>query len=266
MYDGNNSCYLDVTLTCLALTSLKSKLISTRKEVHTKSPKLQTIVKEIMRELKRAFGGNLSCCTSLRRLFKAFDAEYQKAYKTKLEALDWRRQQQEPRDVFNILMRVFDIQPSVNMTVNNRTMKGFFNAPYVAASDMNEGRIIKFEDYFPINKGVVYGGSQTICFNVERNFLGKKVQTLFEFPYKTGDMYLAAVIIHNGAATEGGHYTAMIRQGNSWYHYDDIGPKMEKIGSFMNMISWNNNHVKKNCTILVYDKQKLYKNKSFIKK
>jgi uncharacterized UBP type Zn finger protein len=276
-YDGYNSCYMDSGLVALFHSNrrwLKRRILnpfkSPRRIPHHQHTKANDIMQKIQTELRMIYKhlfshstpSNNYRCSNIRRLFQQFDKEYQQAYKVRLENIDWIRTQQEPRDFFDLLMRVFDIRADVKMSVNGDMRKAYFNSPYVPASDlkMATSSPVKFNKYFPVYRDVTkirYESGDVICFNVERNFLDEKVSTPFSFPEKTklSDgtvLHLKSIIIHHGSTTKSGHYTCLINESKQWYHFDDIGPQFDKIGNFKKAIEWRQGYIMKNCTNLIY--------------
>jgi len=201
-------------------------------------------------------------CTVIRKLFKKFDKAYNIAYSVNVEKLDWLEEQQEPRDVFNMFLRVFDIKPDTVVTVNGRKDKHYFNSPFAEASRSKHN----IRDYIPIHKNQIsaskhslttYESAPIMCFNVERNMMNKKIKTVFEFGpnirLRDGhNLNLVSIIIHHGSATINGHYTCILKQGNKWYHYDDMSSKVDEIGTINDVFKWNSGFVKENCTQLLY--------------
>ena len=47
---------------------------------------------------------------------------------------------------------------------------------------------------------------------------------------------LSAVVIHMGSRS-GGHYTACLKIGETWYYYNDLGPSINKIGTYRELLS-----------------------------
>jgi hypothetical protein len=118
---------------------------------------------------------------------------------------------------------------------------------------------LSIKDYFPVCHDattIIYQSAKMICFNVERNYNGRKTKTPFLFtPSLKLDngtkLYLSAVIMHHGSGVLNGHYTCMIKDGKrGWFHHDDMHTEIERIGSFKNMM--DDGFVSKNCVMLVY--------------
>jgi hypothetical protein len=278
-YDGSNSCYIDSTLVSLFNTNPKWVRNIIGQITKHKDKQLKKVVIDIQSELKGIYrrmyaddpeGQSAFTCKALRRLFRAFENEYERVYNAKGESMDWVRSQQEPTDIMNLLMRVFDIHEDIHIQVNDYPRMAFFNAPYVPASDLkaNEHGVVLFKDYFPVYNDATrttYRSAKVVCFNVERNFLNEKVNTIFKFPSKVymadghTELELRSIIIHHGRDTRSGHYTCMLKMGSSkWYHYDDMSSTI-LIGSFKEMLSWKNEFVLRNCTNLFYTKKKQHK-------
>ena len=263
-YDGVNNCYLDTALFAIFQCSahwLKHNIL--------KHPRLSDMSRKIRKELIGMYNHLFSKTRSdpinlskLRRMFQAFDHEYGR----NIEAIDWLHTQQEPRDVFQILMRIFDIQPDVCISVNGDMRDMFFTSPNVSSWDLKSKPRVFFDDYFPIyddpDTGVhtEYESARFICFNVDRNYLDEKVTTIFTFPPKTrvtdgNILYLDSVIVHHGAASGSGHYTCMFKIDSTWFHFDDMETELLQIGSFKEMLKWNSGLVLRNCTCLLFSEK-----------
>lgn len=266
--DGHNSCYLDSTLVGLFHSDhpwiSKTFLSRTRIRHHKNHTRLYDIAKSIQDELTNMFVRQTRhSCKGLRLLMEQFDAEYSKIHGNVFERVDWRRSQQEPRDVFNVFERIVKIPNDVDIRVNRDKRAVTYAAPFVPSSDLKvAGRQpVDFFKYFPVYKDVSttrYDAANVIAFNVERNYLNTKVKTPFIFPAHVAKLQISlkTIIIHHGQSITSGHYTAMICKGVSWYHFDDMNMKQryELVGSFEDVMAWNNGYVMKNCTTLMYFK------------
>lgn len=288
---GSNGCYIDTTLMSILQANrhwLKKRLLGpfgSAPHPHAAHPSLATLVTDIQHELRTIYahifkpianspasGMAVMKCTRLRQLFQAFDREYRKIYRGGV-TLEWLRTQQEPRDVLNMLLTVFDIPADVAMTVNGSPRTGYFNSAYAAAPDIAQKDEVRLSKFFPRYKMIieasgaaprrviptVYRSASAVCFTVERNFLDAKINTSFKFPERIKmpdktELKLVSAIIHHGATPEAGHYTCVIKNNSKWWHYDDIGPEFDAIGNFKDMQRWRHGYVLKNCTTLVYSK------------
>lgn len=290
----SNGCYIDTVLTALFQTNrrwLKKCLLgpfNSGHRPHAAHPVLAQLVVDIQHELRiiyshmfksKARNSSIAVmkCSRLRQLFQQFDREYRKIYRGGV-SLEWLHTQQEPRDVFNLLLTVFDIPADVSLSINKDPRMAYFNSAYAAAPDIAQLREVRLSKFFPRHKmeavastsrggqrkvviPTVYKSASVLCFTVERNFLDEKVGTRFKFPEKikmpdkSCELKLVSVIIHHGATPEAGHYTCLVKNGSKWMHYDDIGPKFDLVGSFKEMVRWKNGYVLRNCTTLVYTKK-----------
>jgi hypothetical protein len=202
-------------------------------------------------------------CSHIRSLFRDFDLEYDKEQE---DQFDWTHEQQEPRDVLNMLLRVFDIAPDVSVLVNGNKRKYYFNSAMVSSFDLyqaNEPVLMK--NYFPIHHDTAtaittFESATFVCFDIDRNFNNKKVKTRFVFTptikLRNGNnLHLSAIIMHHGSSANSGHYTCMIKDGSkkseqAWFHHDDLKDSPEYIGSFKHVLE--NGFVAQNCVLLVY--------------
>lgn len=268
-YDGANSCYIDSTLVSLFNTNtewLQSMLANIS---HT-DKKLRKTALDVKVELDALYHRMLGesqprdkiTCKNLRKLFHAFDKEYSKVYNFGGEWIEWTRSQQEPRDVLNVLMNVFDVPKDVRVQVSNQYHRmDAFNSPYVPASDLKAKASVSFADYFPVYDDdvtrITYLSATVVCVNVDRNFLDEKMNTEFVFPFEVDmpdgtKLELRSVIVHHGRNTRSGHYTCVLKMGSKWYHYDDMKRSLACIGSYTKMLNWDNRFVLHNCTNLFY--------------
>lgn len=267
-YDGSNSCYIDSTIFALFLVNKKwlFKNILSKKEVHLSHPDVASIAHNIKTELNDLYKKKKSkpSCSRLRSLFHEFDQSYTRAYKVRIEPFDWLTTQQEPRDVINMLLRVFEIPEDIKGKVNEDNRMFFFNAPYISAADLQK-RKIEFSNYFPVHDDksaakTVYEAGTVVVLNIERNFLETKITKELKFPAEVtmpngSILHLVAAIKHSGARSSGGHYTTFYKDTKGqWKHYDDLGPKSTYIGSFEDMTNYQKKGILKNCTTLIYSK------------
>ena len=116
-YNGANSCYIDSTL--MALFQVDHAWLN--RHFLSKAPvylPLRDLVSKIQAELQSIYkhihgaGAAPLKCSNIRKMFTQFDKEYQVVYKRRVERIEWRRTQQEPRDVLDILLRIFDVNAS----------------------------------------------------------------------------------------------------------------------------------------------------------
>ena len=66
-------------------------------------------------------------------------------------------------------------------------------------------------------------------------------------------MECISVIVHSGSSPHHGHYTCFLKRTNGkWYYYDDMARDYELIGSFTDMLKYNNAFVMKNMVSCIY--------------
>ena len=270
LYNDSNSCFIDSSL--FVLFSLGKRWLDNNifrdesvlpHKSYPKLHKLTIMIRDELLAIKNA--SEPTYCTQLRKMFRKFDKLYMKSYNVTIEDFNWIDEQQEPRDVFNMLLRIFEISADIKVSVNGRKEKHFFNAPFAHVGDMYASRHSKeplnLQKYIPIYYDATtttYEYANVLCFNVERNYQGKKIHAPFAFTpsikLQNGNTYdLNAIIMHHGR-NDSGHYTCMIKINKKWFHYDDTETEITRIGSgsFQEMLEWENNFVSKNCVLLSF--------------
>ena len=111
-----NSCYLDSTIMALFHTPsdfLRREILE-KDIVHFRHDELTDLAKTIQKSLRVTvknliFKGKIGPCVSLRKLFSQFDDTYRRLVTDKFERVEWLQSQQEPADVINLFIRLFDI-------------------------------------------------------------------------------------------------------------------------------------------------------------
>jgi hypothetical protein len=242
-------------------TWLNRVIFSPRQSPHANHARVSLIASQIREELVGIKTAKASAtCRNLRKLLKRFDEVYQNEYNVRVEPIEWKRTQQEPRDLIGMMIRVFDIPVDVQMTVNGDKRNASFNSPFIPSADLKAKKKLRIDTYFPVYHDaatVVYTSAVVIAINVERNFFGEKQTSIVQFDKdidmpNANKLSLVSIVIHHGSSVEAGHYTAMLKKNDVWYHYDDIGPELTRVGSFADMITWRNGFVGRNCTVLFY--------------
>lgn len=293
-YDGSNSCFVDTALMALLhLPNCKwvNKHILSKNPPHSLHPQLQNIALHIREEIiylfnivhkrkKMSTTRSPKKCSILRSLFSRFDKQYGIAYPTHhMERIEWTRTQQEPTDVFNILMRIFDIPDDVQYHLVSKTTKRKekrpFNSPTVDIESLRKNRTVHLQDVIPVNKesfpldnGEIYSKTSTIVkahflqVNVNRNYLDERKITTPVIPIEQVEIGLTkkkildctSIIIHHGNSPTGGHYTCMLKlfKHDAWYHYDDMSDDYVLIGTFKDMMKWRDGYVSKNLVTCTY--------------
>ena len=280
-YDGNNSCYIDTMI--FSLIHNKNKYILNnlfKSEIKHPSQKLITIAENIRDSIKYIYYNihgkkpYYIYCTILRNLFDKFDKEYNKV--NKIEMIDWIDDQQEPNDVSNVLMRVFNIKPEVSIHIKTPTFKRrekvFFNNTTINVDVLLENSIIKLKDYIPLTtdsftkeNGSVYiktveiTKSKFLQINIIRNFLNEKkikssIIPLEILDFKNKKLNCTSILIHNGSSPNSGHYTCVFKnyKDDLWYLYDDLKTDYRLMGSFSDTLKWKDGYIKKNLVSCIY--------------
>lgn len=114
LINKSNSCYLDSILIAL-FHNINPYIYDEilKKPVHFNNDELQNIAREIQKLLRTVYNsiskGVKGFCVRLRNSFEKFDKIYSKVYNVRLEDIDWKSEQLEPKDVINILIKIFKI-------------------------------------------------------------------------------------------------------------------------------------------------------------
>lgn len=287
-YDGQNSCYVDTTLT--ALFHLKNKWITRniikKRDVHVQKKRVETVFSKMQREIIELYDHiqmngddeEGATCSTLRSMFAKFDAAYQKDYGVKLERINWLAAQQEPRDVMDVLTRAYDIKPDVcvsvyrgsnSLSTSSTNMRVHFNAPYISPDILKENKSLKLSSVFPIMKETLPNGktqitkytkADFIVVNIGRNWLDEKKLTTPVLPQRKvkledeSKLELVSIICHHGRQTTSGHYTAFLKHKGTWWLYDDMSSKMKNVGRFAEMVVYDRQCAMRNSVAFVYCK------------
>ncbi len=273
-YDGHNSCYIDSTIFALFHTPNKwiNKTFFRNKlpddsQLYSISTEIRQVVKSIYSDLHT--GEKSLKCSNLRQLFATFEKTYNSKFKTvrKENQTKWLSRQQEPSDVLNILMKIFNIKPDVDIMISSkttkRTEKTFFNSPIIDVGELKTNKIVYIKNYIPLlsetydlDNGSKYTkttkiiNANVLFINVSRNYLNiEKIKTPVipqEYIELSQKLNCVSILLHHGNNTKTGHYTCMFKYYKKWYHYDDLNNDYKYIGNFDDMLSWNNNYVTKN--------------------
>ena len=297
-YDGHNSCYIDTAIFSLfhdpRITWVKQVFFKKDLPFAESNPKLHELCQQVRTTLRSIYQGlhnkNIHTrpmtCSRLRQYFATFDnLSNPKHDPRKGENMKWLTKQQEPTDVANILMRIFDIQPDVKTRVVSKTMKRtdklFFNSPFIDVGVLKANKLVHMRDFVPKNvdtftleDGTKYTKvtrviqSRLLVVNVVRNFLDVEKVTTPVIPeeelrvcaVRQGEkckkiLRCVSIMIHHGSA-KGGHYTCVFKhhKDGCWYHYNDLSEGYEHIGDFMDVLRWKNGIVPKNLVNCVYAK------------
>ena len=74
--------------------------------------------------------------------------------------------------------------------------------------------------------------------------INKKIIPSRSIQIGDNSLKLSAIVIHQGTAY-GGHYTAYLKIKKKWYYYNDLGPSIELIGGYKDLIEANPNPLSK---------------------
>ena len=263
----------------------KSKLL-----LHYDKPNVYPIYIQIRSALKDIYksvqhggvsSGSVCTCSTLRSLVKRFESAYQKDYNVTFDLINWTRTQQEPRDVMDAFTRIFDIKPDLVVTwerffPNDKASREttrqvvHFNAPYISPDILKQKREtgMLLSSVFPRMKDILPNGKNEIrefvkgslvMINVGRNWMDEaKITTIVQpmrrvtLSQQAGPLELMSIIIHHGRSTASGHYTCLIKRDRTWYHYDDMKPILKIVGTFSDMLAWENRYVLKNSVAYIY--------------
>lgn len=297
-YDGHNSCYIDTIIFSLfhnpRIAWIKQAFFkrplpfADQPKIHDVCVQVRNTLKSIYKELHtKNIDKHPIMCSRLRQYFAAFDnATNPKHDPRKGENMKWLTKQQEPTDVANILMKIFNIQPDVKTRIvsktEKRTDKLFFNSPFIDIGELKSKKIVHMKDYVPKNidafeleDGTKYKKvtqiiqAKLLIVNVVRNFLNIEKVTTPVIPeeelrvcaMRQGEkchkiLKCISIMVHHGSA-KGGHYTCVFKhhKDGQWYHYNDLSSGYDLIGDFSEMLRWRNGIVPKNLVNCVYAKQ-----------
>jgi hypothetical protein len=266
---ANNSCYFDSLLVALFHSPrmhvwLKDNLFDKTK-LYVKQENLNDIYKQIRKVLLEIYnhiqnGTTRTHCTDLRKLFEEFDTEYKK--KNKIEVIEWKKTQQEPRDVINAFIRIFKIQPDVVTSIevsdeSPREELSLFNSIIINTYSNDKKSI---EDYIPSNNKITYQDASVLLINVSRGYIKDNKQLKDEktkvipseiIKLKEAKLKLVSIIVHINPNVESGHYVSYIKNNNNWYEYDDLKSSYKKIESFDSIIKLTS-YI---CTAFLYVKE-----------
>jgi len=282
-YDGSNSCYIDSTIFSLFHTPnkyIKNILIKNNIKVDDKLYKIKKNIREEILTLYNDLHKNYnkdSKCSHLRSLFSSFDKQYKQIHNIKSQSIEWTHSQQEPRDVINMILKIFDTPQTIKVKVitksDKRIEKRWFNDPIIDIDVLMSHRKIYLKDYFPKNTEIYtlendikfkkiseIIDSNFLIINITRNFLNEEKIITPVIPEEhitltnKKQLNCASILIHLGNGTSGGHYTCVFKyfKDDKWYHYDDMNNEYKLIGSFTDMLKWNHGFVKKNMVMCNY--------------
>jgi len=280
-YDGRNSCYIDTTIFALLHarnTWVTSNLLHTDTPNKFTNPKLRDIARQVQAELLLLADGiqnpapiQTLKCSKLRSLFKKFDKEYNGTIKT-----EWLNDQNEPRDVLDILARIMQIPSDVKLRRSIRTTiteDVMFNSPIIGIEDLLEvDKPVHLHKYLPCAERSIDVDNTTLVqkeeildanvlfVNIVRNYLDEKKLTTqvvprkyMSVPQRAEPMRLVSILVHIGSSPMSGHYVCVYKDQTDgvWYLYDDLVGYM-RIGQWKNVLEYKNGFFKKNMVGLFY--------------
>ena len=297
-YDGKNSCYIDTTIFSLFHNShiswvkhvfFKKQLpfAETNLKLHELCGQIRDTLWGIYKDLHlKGEDKSPMMCSRLRQQFAAFSNHINSKHDVgKGVNMKWLSKQQEPTDVVNILMKIFDIQSDIKTRIITKTEKRTdilpFNSPFIDIGELKSKKIVHMRDYIPksvdtfeLEDGTKYKKvtqiiqAKLLIVNVLRNFLNiEKVMTpvipeeeLRVCAVRKGEkckkiLHCISMMIHHGSA-KGGHYTCVFKhqKNGQWYHYNDLADGYEFIGDFAEVLKWKNGLVPRNLVNCVYAK------------
>ena len=210
------------------------------------------LVKKIQNELNRLYISHHDDTTKLRDLFEKYQPKKKpgkKDIENKVEITDWTSTFRSPVDVYEITIRMFDIPDDVKFL--DSTLSNFVVViPSLVGIDLLDDHKTKFTDC-----STLIENATVLCLPLSRRGTGTDyIETPLEFEeelkLKHGKLFLKAIIIYGAR-----HYTTMLKHVSSnWYLENDMNPTNTEIGSFQEMLKYNDGSAKKHCEILVYSK------------
>lgn len=257
--DRQTDCYIDSTLFAL----LYGNNIWIDRMILRKKNIVDHLSRDIQNELvriKHDINANVEALTFSCSQIKSLLQKYDKVFLHNTV---------DPRDLLDLLMKIFSIPPDVSLSLNGKRQKAYFTAPCIYAHDLivKPCSIVNVIDYFPEyhidDKTIVkYLSAKLICFSIERNYMGTKIFTKVIIPEtlsivkqkKNKTLLLRSIVIHNGTEVEGGYYTCVVRDSaDTWYLYDVRNSRLKYICTgFHDLVKWKRGYIEKNCKTLVY--------------
>lgn len=236
LHNYNNSCYIDSLLVVLhSITNVKT-LLKIKKDSNT----------NVSKELKKAI-----IALDVQKIRKIMKDNDNNMYD---DGDDWEHDQMEPIDVLMYWSNYFNFPNNVKYRESvygiNKNKCKFLIKERIRKSAFNSDLYINSVD----NVKVSFNHSMTVPSNISgytekeikkefieapmlmvhinRNVLSRKSHHKVIANYKKKNMELKAVIVHSGSH-RGGHYTAYIKKGTTWYYYDDMKSDYKRIGSHL---------------------------------
>ena len=257
----SNSCYLDCTLMALFH---RPNVLWTQKLLNTAhlrkfSTKLAKQADNTAKELLAVYNtihqqGKTMSCTELRSALHDFDELYYKTYKTATrDDVEWKETQQEPRDVINVLQRLFNITDDVNVEFTgsdgdiNKRKLGFADV-IVPSAYLKVNEKVRLDDFIPVTfdpetkTKKKYVNASVLWVTFERTYavdgdldnqikLNTQVYPMEKITLEKKKLECVSIIIHHGNSPHIGHYTCLIKHSKEevWYHYDDMKDTFESV-------------------------------------
>ena len=283
---ASNSCYIDSAI--MAIFHYKPNQWIAKQFLQNKLGKNEFTddVKNIRTQLKTIYNSihkvndeeSDNTCTNLRQSFKKFDDHYrakinketrQRTGNSPVDAnvINWVDEQLEPSDVYTLLNRAFI--PETCIVMNQIQVD--WNSAMIYLSNNNNSDKLLFKNYIPKFTDQSTNGQNLVqeiqqvdkvmyvtVMRGKQDGRATKVKaslTIEEF-LRIGNTSLqcVSIIIHHGNSVNAGHYTCMFKhyKKNNWQHYDDMGDGFTEIGSFEDVMMWNNEFVKYNSVGIFY--------------
>lgn len=287
----NNSCYLDSLLVALFNKKdkfIEKYLLNAHINdygSHTLKDLGDKIKQELINIYKTISGidsnKNKYTCVNFRKLLN----DYYEIIKHKFKLIgrndNWTSSQNDVFELLELLFKIFDVKSTNKMVDANNPpiMTNFVNMIPIdfIMDDSNE---IKISDIYPSFEVIyhlsdknayidAYGRKHTtykkkteilraekLFIRVPRVMGSMKLKTRVipssSLNFKEGDkLYLNSIIVHYGSS-KSGHYICLFKCEGSWYEYDDMASKIQKIGSLNTIIK--NRKYCSNLVGMVYSK------------
>lgn len=189
--------------------------------------------------------------------------------------VNWTDRENDPNELLYIFNKIYNVPANVHIIgSSNANTRVFFNdatvywpkGERVSVNDYLTAEKLSFEEPKDSRFRNKYLRADYLYVKVsrghnEKDITSKKhdIVTLDEYldlAKNKKRLRLSAIIMHHGSSLHTGHYTMMIRYGECWYHYNNIGPELKPVGSYDHMIRYNRGerNVQRCCTGLFYTK------------
>lgn len=181
---------------------------------------------------------------------------------------NWTSSQNDPFDIFELLTYIFKFknttklvignnQPNYTNIINSVSVDSIFTDKLYIKSiyphyettyqldrsnyyiDKHGNKVSSYKTKIEILKAPM------IFIRIPRNMVDFKIETpviptaSLKLAENENLLYLNSIIIHYGD-NNSGHYISLIKKDDYWYEYDDLSPKLKKIGNLENIIKKEN--------------------------